>query len=377
MLDSFLVRNFRLFKELKIDRLSRVNLFVGRNNTGKSCLLEAFQVYAANANPSSLWEIVSARDETWEVDRASEDEQTPQESEHPLRHLFHGYHFPEPGKNSIELGPVNIEVNQVKIHTRHYQLTMVDEGRRLRVPVTEQEVLDGVTDVELALELEEGGKNRYLLSLDGGPKEFRRRFLPSSFEPKYNLQIVPTDSLRSHKLTMLWDNINLTDLEKEVITGLQLIDGAVTGVAFVGADDVKLRRASGGRVAIIRREGSAERLPLKSMGDGMTRIFHIILALVNARNGFLLVDEFENGLHWSVHPRLWNIIFRLAEDLNVQVFVTTHSQDCIRGFHAIWKEQAEKGSFYRLDPDPDMGARVTAYHCETLSDALEMDVEVR
>ena len=118
-------------------------------------------------------------------------------------------------------------------------------------------------------------------------------------------------------------------------------------------------------------------MPLKSMGDGMTRIFHIILALVNARNGFLLVDEFENGLHWSVHPKLWNIIFRLAEDLNVQVFVTTHSQDCIRGFHAIWKEQEEKGSFYRLDPDSDMGARVTAYHCETLSDALEMDVEVR
>ena len=333
MLDSFLVRNFRLFKELKIDRLSRVNLFVGRNNTGKSCLLEAFQVYAANANPSFLWEIVSARDETWEIDRASEDEQT-QESEHPLRHLFHGYHFPEPGKNSIELGPVNIEVDQIKIHTRSYQVRVDEEGRRLRVPVTQQEMFDGVTDAELALELEEGGKNRYLFPLDGGPREFRRRFLPPSFEPKYNLQIVPTDSLRSHKLTMLWDNINLTDLEKEVITGLKLIDDAVTGVAFVGADEVKLRRASG-RVAIIRREGSAERLPLKSMGDGMTRIFHIILALVNARNGFLLVDEFENGLHWSVHPKLWNIIFRLAEDLNVQVFVTTHSQDCIRGFHAI------------------------------------------
>ena len=375
MLDSFLVRNFRLFKELKIDRLSRVNLFVGRNNTGKSCLLEAFQVYAANANPSSLWEIVSARDETWEVDRASEDEQTPQKSEHPLRHLFHGYHFPEFGKNSIELGPVNIEVDQIKIHTRPYQLTVDEEGRRRRVPVTQQEMFDGVTDVELALELEEGGKSRYLFSSDGGLREFRRRFLQPS-EPKYNLQIVPTDSLRSHKLTMLWDNINLTDLEKEVITGLQLIDRAVTGVAFVGADEVGLRRASG-RVAIIRRAGSAERLPLKSMGDGMTRIFHIILALVNARNGFLLVDEFENGLHWSVHPKLWNIIFRLAEDLNVQVFVTTHSQDCIRGFHAIWKEQEEKGSFYRLDPDPDMGARVTAYHCETLSDALEMDVEVR
>jgi AAA15 family ATPase/GTPase len=41
---------------------------------------------------------------------------------------------------------------------------------------------------------------------------------------------------------------------------------------------------------------------LKSLGDGITRFFHIIVALVNAQNGILLVDEFENGLYWKVQP---------------------------------------------------------------------------
>ena len=42
-MDSFYIRNFRLFRELSIEKLSRVNLFVGRNNVGKSCLLEALE----------------------------------------------------------------------------------------------------------------------------------------------------------------------------------------------------------------------------------------------------------------------------------------------------------------------------------------------
>lgn len=77
----------------------------------------------------------------------------------------------------------------------------------------------------------------------------------------------------------------------------------------------------------VKIEGIDEPLPLKSMGDGITRLFHIIVALVNARNGILLIDEFENGLHWSVQPKVWDIVFQLSEKLNVQVFATTHSHE--------------------------------------------------
>jgi AAA15 family ATPase/GTPase len=47
---------------------------------------------------------------------------------------------------------------------------------------------------------------------------------------------------------------------------------------------------------------------LKSMGDGITRLFQIILSLVNAKDGLLLIDEFENGLYWSVQPKVWDIV---------------------------------------------------------------------
>jgi len=109
----------------------------------------------------------------------------------------------------------------------------------------------------------------------------------------------------------------------------------------------------------------------------MTRIFQIIVALVNAQNGILLVDEFENGLHWSVQPKVWDIVFRLANDLNVQVFATTHSRDCVDGYQQAWKEHGELGAFFRLNAKKDGEITVTSYSSETLSDALETDVEVR
>jgi AAA15 family ATPase/GTPase len=63
MLNSLYIKNFRLFKELTIEKLGRVNLIVGRNNSGKTCLLEALWIYGSNANPAVLEKIIYQRDE--------------------------------------------------------------------------------------------------------------------------------------------------------------------------------------------------------------------------------------------------------------------------------------------------------------------------
>jgi predicted ATPase len=175
-------------------------------------------------------------------------------------------------------------------------------------------------------------------------------------------------------LAALWDRIGLTDLGEEVIAGLRLIEPTITGVAFVEGTD----GASGNRrIPLVKISNVSEPLALKSLGDGIMRLFHIIVALVNARDGILLIDEFENGLHWSVQPKIWKTVFRLAEKLNVQVFATTHSRDCIAGFEEAWNEQKSDGAFFRLNVKQDGEVTATPYSCETLSDALETDVEMR
>ncbi len=72
----------------------------------------------------------------------------------------------------------------------------------------------------------------------------------------------------------------------------------------------------------------------------MNRLFGLGMALACAKNGILLVDEIDNGIHWSVLPEVWKFIVKVAKRLNVQVFATTHSNDCLLGFHQGTKDDS-------------------------------------
>jgi len=379
MLDSFIVKKYRIFDELLINHLSSVNLFVGKNNSGKSCLLEALHIYASDANPRTLMDIVMARDEHWQSHVKQQKGSGPQygltikapESENFLRHLYFGYTLPDVGNTGIELGPILPERDRIHIVKRAYQLVDSQDGRRLRVPVDQGVLFEEVVNLELALEIKKADKSEYLLPLTvEPPTPDPRRMMFRSREPRFPVQIVPTGSVNENLLAQLWDNINLTDLQEEVVSCLQLIDSTIKDVAFVGDEGRS-------RLAIIRKNGGQERLPLKNMGDGILRLFHIILAIVNAKNGLLLIDEFENGLYWGVQPKLWETIFRISERLNVQVFATTHSKDCVRAFEDIWRNNESNGTFHRIDKSKDGQIKCVSYDPETLSDAIEMNVEVR
>src|SRR5438309_9713890 len=91
ILNSLEIRNLRGFKHLQIERLGRVNLIVGKNNIGKSSLLEALQIYAHNGDPTLIWKILQARDEGKPYSRSSRGERPALESLLlELRHMFHG-----------------------------------------------------------------------------------------------------------------------------------------------------------------------------------------------------------------------------------------------------------------------------------------------
>jgi len=375
MLDSLYIKNFRLFKELKIEQLGRVNLIIGRNNSGKTCLLEALHLYAKNASSRILYELIMERGEDWEIRRQQEnDEPSLQEIENPLRHIFYGYHFPEEldDNNGIEIGSLKITQERLKLQLYMYQ-TIVTENEQ-RFTRVDDTPLSEIANTELVIEIEIANKiqSRVRLNESETPRKYQmRRTFPyglSSNEAKLNVQVVPTKPINNNKVATLWDNINVQpSLREEIFKGLQLIDTKIQEVVLVGGDDTPI---------LIYKDGEEKR-PLKSLGDGMTHLFHIILALVNAKDGFLLIDEFENGLHYTVQPKVWELIFKLAKALNVQVFATTHSKDCVEGFHAIWESQEDEGTLHRLDNDPDEGISVIPYECELVAYALESDGEIR
>ncbi|MDD5274320.1 MAG: AAA family ATPase [Methylovulum sp.] len=375
MLPSFYIENFRIFNTLSINRLGRVNLIVGRNNAGKSTFLEAILLYASNASIEVIYNLIASRQENY-------DSNLPHNlnilSLSPIRHLFKGHKIP----NLIEPGftlAIKEDQESLSIRTAAF-IIEISTDKRTRRKLNPEE-LENIEpdyidpDIEIFVVSEHGESTQLLFSQNW---EFRDSYREARFrlnnqrtQNKYGpIQLVSTQGLSDEKAAQLWDAINLTDLEKDVIKALTLVEKSIIGLAFVEGE------RSRDRVPVVKLENQEERIPLKSLGDGVTRVFHIILSLVNAKGGVLLIDEFENGLHWAVQESVWKTVFQLAEMLNVQVFCTTHSRDCVHGFDAAWQDHQQAGAFFRLFTR-NGSVSVQEYDIETLSDSLETDVEVR
>ena len=162
------------------------------------------------------------------------------------------------------------------------------------------------------------------------------------------------DSGRTAQLGPLWDEVIYQGLEDYALDALRIIEPNVSAIFMVGDEDTGWSRR-----VIVRMENLDVPVTLGSLGDGISRVAVIIFALINARGGLLLVDEFENGLHHTVQLDAWRMIFSLAEKLDVQVFATSHSLETVAAFQQASAEVAEEGRLIRLSR---WGDEIGRYH---------------
>jgi ABC-type uncharacterized transport system ATPase subunit len=185
--------------------------------------------------------------------------------------------------------------------------------------------------------------------------------------------VVPGSGFSTEDVGLMWDRISLTDEEALVTDALRIIAPGVERISVIGDSDGPRERR-----VLVRMRGESSPVPLRTMGDGMNRLLGIGLALALASNGVLLVDEIENGIHYSVQADVWRMILRAANSLNVQVFATTHSWDCIRAFAAATSVQdASDAMLYRLDLRVEGEVRAVRYTAEEIAIAAEQAIEVR
>ena len=208
--------------------------------------------------------------------------------------------------------------------------------------------------------------NRYTIIPYNRQRSFYRN------DNKVKFQYVHTIDFNTEKNAFLFDNIALSPEEQYIIRALQIINPQIERINFLNSET---ERAGRKRVPIVTLKGDSRKYLLSSMGDGINRMLTIILAMLNCKNGVLLLDEFETGLHYSVQGELWKIIFMLAEELNIQVFATSHSNDCIRNFANINKQGV--GMLFRLEKRKDKIIAVGYEDSEELQFATTNNIEIR
>jgi len=174
----------------------------------------------------------------------------------------------------------------------------------------------------------------------------------------------------------MFEDVVLTPDEDLAIEALRLIEPKIERLATVGSD----RRSSYSRErggVVIKMMGSAQRVPIGSMGDGMWRLLGLALALVNAEGGILLVDEIDTGLHFSVMDRMWKLLAEGAEKFSVQVFATTHSRDCYESLSTIARIDVSEGSQVTIQRIESNRTTSVAFTEQEIIAASDRGMEIR
>lgn len=359
-LDSLTVRGYRCFEHLAIEKLGRVNLIVGKNNIGKSSVLEALWLYCQKGSSDLIVDILAARDESAPLrDRtfSFRPDNDLKSNVWNLRHLFYG-------RTDLRLGGQHLEIGSPVQPSSILSLDVVWKD-----PATNKAVSDPATvmNAQAFIRTRVGGKMLNLTKLD----EIIYRQPNTRVEARQSLY-VKSVGLEGSSMSDLWDRITLTDSEYSVLNALRLISTNLKRVNVIGGLDVGQNRIP--KVVV---EGFEEPIALRSMGEGMNRLFGITLALVNCSGGALMIDEIESGLHYSVLTDIWRLIFRTARELNVQVFATTHSSDCVQAFErAAEEDKQEEGILLRLEKQ---GEKIVARVIDErlLGIATKSEIEVR
>ena len=375
MLDSLEIKNFRNLKEIRFKSLKRINLFTGKNNTGKSTILDAVSLYASNLELNQIYELLEERGE--KNIRKSNDTNNLK----CFSSLFTNNEAKYNLENAIVIGEIDNNLLGENSSTEKCVslrfLKYLDEydtetsgngfGIRTKKTIIAESIVKDIEHYKIGIELKVGNKS-YVLPLED-KREIQ--MIPMFTATSYNFEYIRTKDINKTSNSKLWDSITLTEKETYVIKALKIIEPNIERLAFI--DENKSERS-----AIIKLKGNSSVLPLQSMGDGINRILTIILALTNCENGFLLIDEFENGLHYTVQEKLWEVIFNISKALNVQVFATTHSSDCIASFEQVLNtdQNQSDGILIRLE-EKNGEIKPVKYDNNELKVAQKFNIETR
>ncbi len=361
MITELAVENYRGFRNYRLRGLSRVNLLVGKNNSGKTSLLEAVHLLASNNPLEALMETMVRRSESLP---GAEDDRERKFLLDP-GFLFH--------KHDLKLGSKFLVKGDNDGTPGEFSCGICEMQEDPQLPYPEGR--QATTQVALKIASPRATRELYVpLSRDGGV-DYDRLARHRPFELRESSNFITSESLRAYTMSRLWDAIALTPAEERILGALRILEPRVERMTFIGYAPSPYFAARAG--IVLKLTGSDFRFPLGSMGDGMRRILALSLAALQAANSVLIVDEIDTGLHYSVMPDMWKMLLNIAQESSVQVFATTHSQDCVNALGWVCEQVPDYSCELSLQR-VEIGAKQSvAYSAKELAEAARRHLEVR
>ncbi len=361
MLTQVQFENYRGFKCYPMEGLKRVNLFVGKNGSGKTAALEGIQFLTSAGNPAVLAEAAERRGEL------------------VVRH-----------NGTAGTGEDYVSVDIAHFFPEHVISRdacarfagLVAGGEQIKASARVTEETDQGNVVRLVLETAnfERDPKRFRIMHDGSVD------LPSEPSPwglvrtDYSFGrkgvFIGPESANSLEFVFMWNELLSRGRELDVAAVLRVLDQNVESVQFLAPTSTSLRFPARGGV-VVGLKGRVGRVPLGSLGDGMRRLLALATSLAFAKVEPLFVDEIDSGLHYSVMRDMWKIVVTSAKASGTQVFATTHSWDCLDGLSQFCREEPDLAGEVAVHKISTVLPHSVPFTGESLGRMLRSDIDPR
>ena len=364
MITDLEISGYKGLRSLRLEGLKRITLIGGRNNAGKTSVLESIFTACDWGNPELL-----TRHLQWRGVDAF------QANAEAWASAFSGFDLN---------GKIQVKIKNSEGGREAFLAQVVEDGKGSLPTSSSTSMADNIrAPGEPSLRLAYTKASRPLFE---AVVVVTRGVPPYAFKSSKASDSAPRAHYANARIrtpaTEDAIRFGVLDQNKQtapVIESLRIIEPRLVGLSVIPIGPQSLLYAD--------VEGLPRKVPVNLLGDGITRLLSLLLQISNLQNGYLLVDEIENGFHHESLPRIWKAIYHAAKGQRCQIFATTHSYECLTAYSDALTDIATGDySFVRLDKiekkDPKTGDVVedisaTQYDAESLRNAIAEHWEVR
>lgn len=349
MIEQLKIEHFRCYPSLHLEGLQRVNVVVGQNGSGKTALLESIFI-AASGSPEVGLRLKNFRGmgDSLEVN-----------STLGLRELWEDlfYRFDQFQPVRITLvdsknGPRSLKISLTNDETMSLPLdgTMTGDGMVWNMPI-EFEWSD-LTGTHVSRPILENGR----ITFPAVKNASRANFYAAQF------RLNPEETAK-----------RISALNKK-----DSLDGMVDvlGKVYPRLLSVSVEHSGGSWQTFVKLKNSDNRIPIGLYSAGASKFVSLLMGITASEGGTVLVDEIENGFYYERMADIWQALYTVAQEFRCQLFVTTHSMECLRALLPVLEQHGKHFSLLKTRMESGIGS-VTVSSGRAMISAISQDVEVR
>ena len=354
MIEGIEIKNYKVLDSIEVENLAQINIFVGKNNCGKTSLLEAIFLNFQPSNPMNIVSVVSNFIRQIQV------------SHDNLDYFFNQLDMTKPIK-------ITSSYNHQKMHLQITPKTTNDFTQILPNDINPNDIN---MDIDKVLDKKTGayitGLN-FDIQFNGSPAvrssfDIRRNNINNVIQvdyPSFSGMIFPSHMALMDAASIL-ARLRILKKEQELLAYLQIFDEKIQGIEVINGE------------IMIDLADMPKKISLNTMGEGLKKYLAILASVIVGEYKYICIDEIENGLHFESMHKLLESVIKLAQKTDIQLFVSTHSYEFLEILNAISSEnQYEQIAIFNIARTKLKGLQTYKYDMKDLENLLKTKTEFR